>query len=237
MRRRQEYFPFRFRLSYPGEASKLEIDSRKRPIMQKSPTPPSDPGPAGQARFEQHRNYLLRYATLHLRDPVLAEDAVQETLLAAIENQAQFAGKASVKTWLTSILKHKIIDLTRKCSRETSLSDAGGAEAGGDDERTFDALFNERDHWAAGPTDWGDPERSLEQRQFWEIFELCAKLMSEPVARVFMLREVMGLTTEEICKDLQITSSNCWVMLYRARMSLRLCLENKWFGGQTRGNR
>lgn len=205
--------------------------------MKNAPPPPHDPDSSGQIRFEQHRSYLLRYATLHLRDPALAEDAVQETLLAAIENRAQFAGQASVKTWLTSILKHKIIDLIRKRSRETSFTDAGVGEGGSDDDRVFDELFDGRDHWSQGPSDWGDPEKSLEQRQFWEVFEMCAKLMSAPVARVFMMREVMGLTTEEICKDLQITSSNCWVILYRARMSLRLCLENKWFGGKGKEGR
>lgn len=178
--------------------------------------------------MEQHRTYLLRYAMLQLRDPALAEDAVQETLLAAIENRSSFGGKSSLKTWLVSILKHKIIDLLRKRSRESAFTELDGGEEDG----KFDELFDQRAHWQGGhaPSNWGNPDQSLENKKFWEMFEFCAERMSAPVARVFMLREVMGLSTEEICKDLGISTSNCWVMLHRARMSLRLCLETNWFG-------
>lgn len=188
----------------------------------------SRPPSAAQEPVEQHRGYLLRYAMLQLRDPALAEDAVQETLLAAIESRNSFAGQSSLKTWLVSILKHKIIDLLRKRSREPAFTELDGGEEDG----KFDELFDQRAHWQSGyaPSNWGNPDQSLENRKFWEMFEFCAARMSVPVARVFMLREVMGLSTEEICKDLSISTSNCWVMLHRARMSLRLCLETNWFG-------
>lgn len=192
------------------------------------------PPNAEQEPVEQHRSYLLRYAMLQLRDPALAEDAVQETLLAAIESRDNFAGQSSLKTWLVSILKHKIIDLLRKRSREpafTELSSGGNSDEGGE----FDDLFDQRSHWQSDhkPSSWGNPDRTLENKQFMEMFEFCAARMSAPVARVFMLREVMGLSTDEICKDLCISTSNCWVMLHRARMSLRLCLETNWFGMDT----
>ena len=195
----------------------------------------SRPPNAEQEPVEQHRSYLLRYAMLQLRDPALAEDAVQETLLAAIESRSGFAGKSSLKTWLVSILKHKIIDLIRKRSREPAFSEISGND---DEDGKFDELFDQKlwhsdqRHWHSDykPSNWGDPDQALENKKFWEMFEFCAERMSAPVARVFMLREVMGLSTEEICKDLSISTSNCWVMLHRARMSLRLCLETNWFG-------
>ena len=199
--------------------------------MRSSRTPASAPAGNSLAGLEQHRPYLIRYAMLQLRDPVRAEDVVQEALLAALENRSRFAGKASVRTWLTGILKHKIVDQIRAQSRETPVTDLIAAGDREDDGvAAFDALFDERGHWDGGPSDWGDPEQALESKRFWEIFELCAKLMSAQVARVFMMREVLGLPTEEIGKDLNITSTNCWVMLDRARMSLRMCLENRWFG-------
>jgi RNA polymerase sigma-70 factor (ECF subfamily) len=188
------------------------------------PRPPDDPAP------ETHRDYLYRFALLQLRDPHLAEDAVQETLLAAVSAKSGFAGKSSARTWLTGILKHKIADLVRKQSRETPLADAIKAE-GARESDEFDALFRENEHWSTPPRDWGDPERTLESKHFWEVFEICAKLMSPAVARVFMMREIQGLTTDEICKEAGISTTNCWVMLHRARMSLRICLEQKWVGG------
>jgi RNA polymerase sigma-70 factor (ECF subfamily) len=180
--------------------------------------------------LEDYRTYLLRYALLQLRDQTLAEDAVQETLLAALESRSGFSGRSSAKTWLTGILKHKIIDLFRKQSKEaTQISIEAELESGGGD---FDTLFKPDGHWSDEPRAWADPVKSLENKKFWEVFEICAKLMPVNTARAFMMREFMGSTTDEICKALQISSTNCWVMLYRARMSLKLCLEHNWFGGR-----
>lgn len=181
------------------------------------------------AALDEHRPYLLRYALMHLRDATAAEDVVQETLLAGIEGMARFSGKSSVKTWLTGILKHKIIDHLRRQSREVPL-DAGGADADTSEAEAIDALFVANGHWRERPTDWGSPERTLENKRFWEVFEMCARLMPARTARVFAMREVMELSTDEICKELGITATNCWVMLHRARLALRECLELKWFG-------
>ncbi|MFI4922305.1 MAG: sigma-70 family RNA polymerase sigma factor [Burkholderiales bacterium] len=183
--------------------------------------------------LEEYRPYLLRYALLQLRDNTLAEDAVQETLLAALESRSKFSGKSSIKTWLTGILKHKIIDLFRKQSKEaTQVSLEVELESGAGD---FDLLFQPDGHWNTWPQAWADPLKNLENKKFWEVFEICAKLMPINTARAFMMREFLGLSTEEICKDMQISATNCWVMLYRARMSLRLCLEHNWFGGNFEG--
>jgi RNA polymerase sigma-70 factor (ECF subfamily) len=173
-----------------------------------------------RSRVEGERAYLLRYASLQLRDAHAAEDAVQETLLAALAGEASFQGRSNLRTWLTGILKHKIIDAIRRSSRE--------APAAGEDE--FDALFDERGHWIEMPTAWTNPDASLDQKGFFAALELCLGRLPAKTAQTFMMREHLGLDTGEICKELGITSTHCWVLLYRARMALRECLNKEWFG-------
>ena len=184
------------------------------------------------AELDTHRRYLLRVAHLQLRDPDLAEDVVQETLVAALSAQAGFTGKSSVKTWLTGILKHKIVDAIRHKQRQPIIQASFDEETDLDD---FDALFKDNGGWAAPPADWGDPENALSRRQFFDIMELCLEKLPPNTARVFVMREVMELESDEICKELTITANNLWVILYRARMALRLCLEQNWFAGQRSG--
>ncbi len=175
--------------------------------------------------IEGHRPYLMRFALLQLRDRSAAEDAVQETLLAALQGAGRFAGQSAVRTWLVGILKHKIIDALRKSARQP-VADGSSTGAGFDE---FDASFEADGHFAAPPEAWEDPEKSLEERRFFEALERCLASLPQATASAFTLREMMGLDTQEICKELGITPSNCWVMLYRARMSLRACLERTWF--------
>lgn len=184
------------------------------------------PAPAIELReLESHRRALLRFAMAQLRDESHAEDCVQETLSAAIQNAERYAGDSSVRTWLIGILKHKILDHFRKASREriVSLSDE---ESSLDD---FDALFKEDGHYVAPPVAWADPEQALTQREFFEVLESCMDRLPKNTALVFKMREIMGIEIEEICRELAITANNCWVLLYRARMSLRQCLEQRWF--------
>ena len=182
--------------------------------------------------LETHRRYLLRVAQLQLRDPDLAEDVVQETLLAALSAHAGFTGKSSVKTWLTGILKHKIVDAIRQKQRQPIIQASFDDETDLDD---FDPLFKDNGGWVAPPADWGDPENALSRRQFFDVMELCLEKLPPNTARVFMMREVMELESDEICKELTITANNLWVILYRARMALRECLEQNWFAGQRSG--
>jgi RNA polymerase sigma-70 factor (ECF subfamily) len=171
------------------------------------------------------RPQLLRFARLQLRSEAAAEDAVQDALLAALANADGFAGEASLKTWVFSILRNKIVDEVRRRVRnqEVQLDESG-------EDGDFDEQFDATGHWAELPASWGDPAASLEQRRFWTVFQLCLDRVPEKPARVFMMREFLGLETEEICKELQIGASNCWVLLHRARTHLRLCLTERWFG-------
>jgi RNA polymerase sigma-70 factor (ECF subfamily) len=174
--------------------------------------------------LDKHRPQLLKYAMLQLRNLAQAEDAVQETMVAAIRGAAGYAGGSTVRTWLIGILKHKIIDLIRKASREQSLD---AFESSPDD---MDVLFQADGHYAETPADWGNPEESLSRQRFFAVLQDCMDSLPKTTAQAFAMREVMGMDTGEICESLRITDSNCWVLLYRARMKLRECLERNWIG-------
>lgn len=180
------------------------------------------------ADFEPYRPALFRYAFYQLGDEAAAHDAVQETLLGALEKRESFAGDSSLKTWLTGILKHKVLDMQRRLYRDPLLINPNLDE---EDISDLDTLFDRSGHWGTeAPRRWQRPEESLEDRQFWQVYENCCHLMPRRTAMIFTMREVSGLEIAEICQELGITATNCSVMLYRARMSLRLCLEKNWFG-------
>ena len=174
-----------------------------------------------RARVEGERPYLLRYARLQLRDAATAEDVVQETLLAALAGEAGFAGRSNLRTWLTGILKHKIIDAVRRQARESTVLPEP-------DTSEFDALFDETGHWREAPADWGDPDAALQQKQFLAALQACLERLPAKTAQAFLMREHLGLETPEICKELRVTATHCWVLLYRARMALRECLQQTW---------
>jgi RNA polymerase sigma-70 factor (ECF subfamily) len=185
----------------------------------------SDPG----RWLQEYGDALFRYALRRLHNSAHAEDVVQETLLAAFQARASYSGRASEKTWLTGILKHKIIDFIRKQVRESTVDDINAlsdatAESGMDD------LFDARGHWIRPPQDWGSPDKALHAHQFIEVFEHCMGHLKPAHAQIFSLKELVGQSIDEICKELDITATNCSVMLYRARMGLRRCLELRWAG-------
>lgn len=172
--------------------------------------------------LNEHSDYLYRFALARLRDPHQAEDVVQETFIAAIKN-ANFAEQSSPRTWLTGILKHKIIDCMRKGVREISASDLMT-----DEDANMDEFFDETGHWSEKPVAWDMPENALEQKQFLAVLQTCMDKLPRKLATLFMLRDVQETENEEICKELNITATNAWVMLYRARMGIRKCIEINW---------
>lgn len=176
------------------------------------------------------RRQMLRFAILQLRDQASAEDAVQEAWAAVLSGRQQFEQRAQLKTWVFGILKNKIADIIRERTRMPVASVI--VEEIPDD--AFDALFDNQGFWQedARPASWGDPESSFTSQQFWQIFEICLTRLPENTARVFMMREMLGFEVAEICKELGVTATNCWVILHRARMGLRLCLEERWFNNE-----
>ncbi len=180
--------------------------------------------------IESNRGYLLRFATAKLRDSNDAEEAVQETMLAALSGAASFAGDSSLRTWLTSILKFKIIDFQRRISTERERFQKAPASAEETSEDWFEAFFDETGHWRQDFSPWASPEAAHEQQAFFAAFERCMDKLPKATSRIFFQREVMGSDTDEICKDEDISASNCWVILHRARVSLRECLDKNWFG-------
>ena len=188
-----------------------------------------DPGESSfAAEVAASRNYLLRFARLQLRNEAWAEDVVAETILAALEKPASFGGRSSLRTWLVGILKFKIIDVLRRRGRELHIEPTD--EQSMDD--ALDALFASDGHWQEPPLAWRQPDKVLEQAQLLQTLQSCVDRLPPKVGRVFMMREWLDKEVADICDELGITRNNCGVMLFRARMQLRECLDQRWFAGR-----
>ena len=174
---------------------------------------------------EEHGDALYRFAILRVKDPLVAEDLVQETFLAALKGIDRFKGGSALRTWLVGILKHKIIDFFRRNRPEILASDLGSM----DDETEADRLDRSDARRDKHPVWHGDPDNLLRNKEFWGVLMACLDDLPENHRRVFSLREIDGIKGEEICKILEITSTNLWVILHRARGKLQNCLENNWF--------
>lgn len=176
--------------------------------------------------LKTHGDALYRFALLRVRNTTVAEDMVQETLLAALKSKQQYAGRASEATWLIAIMKNKIMDYFRKQSREAPAAEEDVANL----EEDLDPYFATNGHWKALPTAANHPESALEQSEFWHIFLSCIEAIPAKQAQVFQLTEMDGLSGAEISKVLNMSTSNVWVALHRARLRLRDCLNQHWFG-------
>lgn len=202
-----------------------------RPVMgDAEPATPcrlSDP----ERWVEEHGDYLFKYALLRLRDPAKAEDAVQETFLAALKGAKSFAGKSAEKTWLVGIMKNKIGDHFRKASRETSFTDLEFYQDEESDRFVSEGLSKGAWIHELGPREWSpEPGTALDNQAFWKTFHDCAGKLPKNISAAFCLREIDDIESKDICRMLNISESNLWVMLHRARMALRRCLETNWFG-------
>lgn len=179
---------------------------------------------------DEHGDYLYRYAMMRLRNETLAEDAVQETLLAAIQSMHTYGGKSTERTWLTGILKHKIIDHYRKCAKEVTI------ESDGDLLSEVEKFFERDDIWNGHwnnklqPHNWDmSPEATFQEAEFFVVLRNCMTKLPDRVAQVFAMREMDGLDASEICELLNVSTSNFWVIMHRARLALRRCIEVNWF--------
>jgi RNA polymerase sigma-70 factor, ECF subfamily len=218
-----------------NEAQIMKTESD--PVADQPIRPGAAPRAAGtlsdpEAWVELHGDYLFKFALLRLRDATKAEDAVQETFLAALKGGKAFAGRSAEKSWLVGILKNKICDHYRKASRETSFTDMEFYSDEEGDRFVPDGMF--KDGWIheLGPQEWASPGASLDSEMFWRTFHDCSNKLPKNVSAVFSLREVDGVESKEICALLNISENNLWVMLHRARMALRRCLETNWFAKQ-----
>jgi RNA polymerase sigma-70 factor (ECF subfamily) len=178
--------------------------------------------------IDLYGDYLYRFALARISDPERAEDLVQETFLAALKSRPHFKQRSSPKTWLTAILKHKIIDHLRKSYREQTWESEEALD------RSIDEMFDEAGPWSMRPRRWNtNPDAHFEQKEFLKVLYACLAGLPKRIARIFTMREIEGLGTEEICQVMGITSTNCWTMLYRARNGLRRCLQHNWFDDVT----
>lgn len=176
---------------------------------------------------EKYADVLYRFALGRVRNNRLAEDLVQETFLAALQSMENFAGRSSVQTWLITILKHKIVDYYRKTFRERNLDPEKNQDWMDNEDSHF---YTRSGHWKNGPHKWNvDPQAMVERKDFREVLRTCLDKLPRRLSTVFIFREIDGMSTEEICNALGITSTNLWVMLHRARSRLRACLEENWF--------
>lgn len=182
-------------------------------------------------RLAAVRPRLVSFALLHLRDRAQAEDAVQEALAAALERDASFGGRSGYETWVFGILKHKILDAMRAQQRQGKWQPLDEEI----DDEAIDRQFQRNGRWQpqARPAAWGEPEAAFESERFWRVFDACMIGLPDNLARVFSLRELMGLSTGDICREVGIRENNCWVMLHRARLRLRACIERGWLTEDT----
>lgn len=191
-----------------------------------SPRPNIDPS----RWIDDHGDTLFRFAFVRTRDEATAEDLVQETLLSAIQSIERFGGESTERTWLVGILKHKIIDHYRKNSKQVQLTEEDT------DLSDLDGFFSRPDKWdghwviALRPVDPDQsPDQVMENGEFWQVMNRCLSALPEKVASVFALREIDGMSSDEICESLNLSANNFWVIMHRARMQLRRCIEIKWF--------
>lgn len=172
------------------------------------------------------RDYLMRFARLQLRNETWAEDVVSETLLAALAKPQAFQARSQLKTWLVGILKHKIIDAIRHRQREVLIGNSP-------DDDNADPLehiaFKADGHFVERPADWGNPEQDLNSQQFMVVLDACTEKLPPVQGRLFLMREWLEMSSDDICKELGMTSTNLYVQLHRARLRLRECLELNWF--------
>jgi len=172
---------------------------------------------------DNYADYMYNYTMQRINNEVIAKDLVQETFLAGLKSAHNFQGKASEKTWLTSILKRKIVDYYRKIN-----SKKGKAEI----SINFYEDGENEGNWIEDrvPQSWkNQTEADIENVELQRQIDACIDKLPEKYAIVFRMKSILEYETEEICKELDITSSNLWVLLYRARTQLRGCLNDNWF--------
>lgn len=172
---------------------------------------------------QSYSDYLFNYTITRVNNEDIAKDLVQETFFSGLKSMKNFQGKASERTWLVSILKRKIIDYYRKIN-----SKKGKAEV----RMNFYKDGEHEGEWIEerAPNTWSsDADKDIENGELKSALDYCIDKLPEKYGVVFRMKTIQGFETEEICKDLDITASNLWVIIHRARTQLRKCMEDNWF--------
>ncbi len=174
---------------------------------------------------DRYGDLMYRYTLVQVKDSSNAEEIVQSTFFAALQAQHSYAGRSSEKSWLFGILKHKIMDHFREMKKNRSY-DLSSQDAGDPLENQYD----KSGHWLQFPKNWDEnPEKVAENTQLSQILSSCIEDLSDKFRDLFVLKEIQGLSSEEICKEFNIKPTNLWVMLHRTRNQLKKCLEARWF--------
>jgi RNA polymerase sigma-70 factor (ECF subfamily) len=177
----------------------------------------------------RHGDALYRYAMLRVGDSTVAEDLVQESFLAALDARKRFSARSSERTWLIGILKRKVVDHIRKDARQQAVESVDDVESA---DRHF---FTAEGLWKGAIRRWGaDPRSDSEKREFWAVFRRCMSHLPPKMADAFLLRELDQMDGEEVCKVLNISATNLWARLHRARLRLQECLQTNWFADRHR---
>jgi len=172
---------------------------------------------------DEYGDILYRYAIARVRNPNTAEDLVQDTFLAGLKGRDKFSGRSTERTWLVGILKHKIIDHYRKSQREISSDELEVRDV------PEEQYFDRKGTWKVSPNEWlTNPIKAFEQKEFFDVLHSCMQKLPEKQLIAFEMRELQGASPEEICQEIDVTSTNLWVIIYRARAQLKKCLELNW---------
>ena len=177
------------------------------------------------AQLVEHLPYLQRVARSRVRDDHLAQEAVQATVVAALEGAHTFNRRSKLRTWLTGILLHKIHDAFRCDARDAAMVRAAGA--GNQDSLDLYAVDNEAE--VGSPVEWRTPDHALHCKQLRGALARALQTLPERQAEAFLLREISGLDTEQIVRTLGVSANNVWVLLHRARAGMRAALEREGY--------
>lgn len=177
--------------------------------------------------FAELRPRLIRHARLLVRDTSVAEDLVQETLLAVFIQRQQHSGDANLNTWATAILRNKVADWYRSPERKHMIAIEDDAQDSGN---ALEDLFNEQGEHAAPVQAWQQPDAALERQQLKQVLDQCVERLAGLQATAFMMREWLGFDANEVAERLGISAENCRMLLHRSRLSLRGCLQLRWYG-------
>ena len=174
--------------------------------------------------FTNYSDYLYNYAITRVNDVHIAEDLVQETFISALKGYDPFQSKSKESTWLIAILKNKIIDFYRKKSKQYFQHSL-------DELQSMDDFFNSKGAWQTDqrPSKWDmDVDKAIEQQEFYETLQQCLVRLNDVQRMAFVMKHLDDEDTDEICKELEITSTNYWVIIHRAKLQLRKCMETNW---------